>query len=161
MPRPIQRRKPRRSIDPHIAEYEEVAIGAAARKAHRERILIGALGVAIIAASIWLYFWLMRPQSTQTVHLTEVMLQCGACGEERMMTVAVNATNPLTCPKCRDKEMRKLWQCRTCWRTFVPVGRGTVECPHCASKLVGSWERPPPIGPAVLPEPPKTTQPAR
>ena len=117
----------------------EIRIGAYARRQRRRRLLVGALGVSLIAAAVWMYFELRPDVSPDNPERYPVVLRCGDCGEVSETDVRFGQTFPAKCSKCGEVACRPLWQCRDCGARFVPDQTGAaIHCPECNSLAVGS-----------------------
>ena len=122
---------------------EEVRVGAFARRQRRQRLLVGAVGVGLIAAAVWMYVELRPSLTPENPNRYPVAVRCDVCGHVQEIRVPFGQTFPTKCEECGGLACRPLWRCRNCDETFAPekVG-GTVQCPKCGSLEVGSATSP-------------------
>lgn len=126
-----------------LGSRDEVRVGAYARRQRRKMILIGALGVGLIAAAFGLYTQLRPRADADNPEQYPVTLRCDACGHTFETAAKFRQTFPVKCEKCGETACRPLWRCRDCNALFVPDRTGTtVVCPECGSLAVGSAATP-------------------
>lgn len=129
----------------------EVTIGAWARRHRRRQWLIALSGVALIALAATLYVVLSFGGEMEPVEGYAVELRCFQCAHEEGRRVAFGQEFPLMCPRCNERSLQPLWECRECGERFLPTGSPeSVSCPACGSKRVGSAAAPPAL-PAEAP----------
>ena len=121
----------------------DVRVGAYARRQLRRRILLGLLGLVLIAGAVWLYCRLRPPRAAGAGGDYLVQVQCLSCGHTETLRVPPAQTFPMKCPRCKELACQPLWQCRDCGERFVPEQTGgVVHCPKCGSERVGSATQP-------------------
>lgn len=133
----------------------DISVGAYARQQRRRRVLISAVGLALIGCALWLYIAL-RPRDP---HVTQggfpVRIRCVSptCNFEGVVLVPAHAYFPLQCPRCKQHSCQKVWACRNCGATFIAKGGSSeLRCPQCGDLRVGT------AGPATA-EPAEESEP--
>ena len=125
------------------SEGREILIGAYARKSQQKRRLFGWFGVGLMALAALLYFGL-KPTSESGRERPIIPMKCSSCGEEARLAVLPGESFPMKCPKCLQRTLQSVWQCRRCQERFLP-GKATdiIKCPKCGSDAVGNAVDPP------------------
>jgi|GEM_PF-861902 len=127
----------------------EIAVGAYARAQRRKRIMLGLAGLALIGGAVWLHFAL-QPGDTPRADWPQMLVRCvvPSCGYEGVVRLAPErARFPLKCPKCGQRSLQKVWECRDCGERFLRRAEletpdGILHCPKCGGVNVGTAEGP-------------------
>ena len=128
-----QSRSLRNAFDAH----GEVRIGARARRELVRRIVLGVIGVGMIAAAAG-YYLLMRPRGAITQD-TRIVVRSASTGEEFLLPVDPARVYPTVGPNADQRDCYPVWRCQACGRRFVVTIDGQpAQCPDCASTAVGA-----------------------
>lgn len=123
---------------PAGSDDRDIVIGAFARKVRQRRRVFGWFGVALMGLAALLYFGL-RPISESGNPRPIIAMRCSSCGFDERAAVPENDTFPLKCPRCLQRTLQSIWQCRKCQERFLPSkATDIVKCPKCGSDAVGN-----------------------
>lgn len=123
----------------------DVLVGAYASAQRRQRIMVGAVGLALIGVAVGLYF-LLRPIESMGVRGdVSIAVECVVedCAYRGVLRVPPGTVFPVRCPACGAHSCHKLWECQNheCGHRFRAKGQpGEVRCERCGSTRVGTAE---------------------
>jgi hypothetical protein len=130
-----------RGFQEALSHDGEVRVGAASRRADRQRWLMILAGVALVGIAAGVYGFIAGLHTTP-VEPARIALGCVGCGEIATMTPDPQRSFPATCPSCEKKALWPLWQCRDDGTVFLPGGgQRFVTCPQCGGQNVGDVTR--------------------
>jgi len=120
----------------------DIAVSAYARQQRRRRILVAAVGVALIAGAGWLLAALWPRDSHGGAGRIAIAVECQRCKWRGVIQTGPGTPAfPLPCPQCGERACHKLWECRSCGYQFVDKkGQPVVVCPRCGRRNVGTAE---------------------
>ncbi len=121
------------------SEDRQIAVGAYARKVFRQRLVLGGVGLALLAGAAWIYLAFSRGEAHAVPKQRDAIVRCGECDATQRVRLAVTGGFPVRCEKCGRPAARELWKCRSCQSEFVPADAGPSQaCPKCQSLAVGA-----------------------
>jgi len=123
----------------------DVSVGAFARRHWFRRVLLGGLGVLLLAGAAWTWYSLQpHDEGVGLGGRYTVALQCSLCAHRGEAAVGHDQKFPLKCPACGKRTWWPLWRCQVCGEEFlVRPGVSEVCCPECGSVSVGTAVRTP------------------
>jgi predicted Zn-ribbon and HTH transcriptional regulator len=125
-------------LDKVLQSSGDITIGAYARQLQRRRILLGGLGVLLLAGAVVIVMMASEWGSSDAPS-PQVTLHCRQCGHEFTSDDDPTRPYPTTCPECESQSAWPVWQCRDCAHRFVPAISGVpFKCPECGSTSVGN-----------------------